>query len=71
MVHASDHAAPPMGNVVCRLPLDEQALARGYVIAAAPELLGALEAIVRDSDKLPEAQFQLAVAAIAKARGEP
>ena len=34
------------------------------------DLLEALEVIVRESDKLPEDQFQAAVAAIAKTRGQ-
>lgn len=47
----------------------EEDWANARLIAAAPELLEALEAIVAESDKLPEHQFQLAVAAIAKAKG--
>lgn len=41
--------------------------ANASLIAAAPELYAALAEIVRESDKLSEAQFQLAAAALAKA----
>jgi len=46
MVHGSDPDAPPCGNRVCTLPLTDQGLARGRMIAAAPDLLEALEAIL-------------------------
>lgn len=51
-----------------KAPMPWEANAR--LIAAAPELLKALQAIILDSDKLPESQFRLAAAAIAKAIGD-
>lgn len=45
-VHASDHDAPPLGNLVCKLPLTEQGLARAKLIAASPALVAALRLMV-------------------------
>ena len=44
--------------------------ANARLIAAAPGMLAALQAIILDSDKLPENQFRLAAVAIAKATGD-
>lgn len=73
-VHASDPEAPPMGNLVCKLPLTGQGIARARLIAAAPELLEALRnaeaslhhCAIPDVDRETLGQVR---AAIAKATG--
>lgn len=50
---------------------DTTPLAPDPLREAAPKLLAALKAIVRESDKLPEDEFRQAVEAIAKAEGRP
>jgi hypothetical protein len=42
-VHASDDAAPIMGNRVCTFPLTEQGAERALLTAAAPDLYDALK----------------------------
>jgi len=51
-------------------PTKAQAQANARLIAASPDLLAALQAIILESDKLPEDQFRMAAAAIAKATGQ-
>ena len=49
---------------------DAETISNARLIKAAPKLLEALEAIIRESDNLPENQFQQAAAAIAEAKGD-
>ena len=49
----------------------EERTANAHLISAAPDLLHALEAILANSDCLPDRLFHLAAAASAKAKGEP
>lgn len=79
-VHASDPDAPIMGNLVCKLPLGPQGEERGRLIAAAPDLMealqGAMEALAMCQPRTDHgaACQQVAMlagrAALAKARGE-
>jgi hypothetical protein len=50
-------------------PPPQEAIANARLIAAAPELLAALEAVVRVADRKTD-EFDLAHAAIAKAKGK-
>lgn len=65
----------PRGQtIICRaatVPLDrKQREANAALIAAAPDLFAALEAVVAVADR-KTVEFDMAHAAIAKARGEP
>jgi hypothetical protein len=66
-----------IGNLVCsigRTPMDDQALANGHLIAAAPDLLAVCEHLVEwESSYSPPSIFLFGAArdAIAKAKGNP
>lgn len=62
-----DSVIPVYPTVCIGVPHDQEANAR--LIAAAPDLLEALEAVVRVADR-DTVEFRMARAAIAKAKGE-
>jgi len=49
---------------------DEEALANAYLIAAAPDLLEALENLENDDNSIPYHAWDMVQSAIAKAKGE-
>lgn len=59
-----------VAEVIEVLPEDEQAEANAFLIAAAPEMLEALQNIENDDGSIPEHAWQMIQNAIAKATGE-